>query len=129
MFDARELTAALIPMTSPRALISGPPLLPKLMAASVWMYRSSELSKSLRPMKLTTPTVTVCSYASGLPIAHTHSPTRSASELPRGAKASGVGDSTLMSATSVSGSEPIRAARRLLPSVRRRTMRSAASMT
>jgi hypothetical protein len=31
----RALTAALIPMTSPRALISGPPLFPKLIAASV----------------------------------------------------------------------------------------------
>jgi len=35
MFAARELIAALMPMTSPRALMSGPPLLPKLMAASV----------------------------------------------------------------------------------------------
>jgi hypothetical protein len=37
MFAARELMAELIPITSPRELISGPPLLPKLMAASVWM--------------------------------------------------------------------------------------------
>ena len=35
MFDARELNAELMPTTWPRALISGPPLLPKLMAASV----------------------------------------------------------------------------------------------
>ena len=35
-------------------------------------------------MKLTTPTVTVCSYASGLPMATTHSPTRSESESPSG---------------------------------------------
>jgi len=35
MFAARELIAALIPITSPRALISGPPLFPKLIAASV----------------------------------------------------------------------------------------------
>ena len=35
MLLARELTAALMPMTSPRALMSGPPLLPRLMAASV----------------------------------------------------------------------------------------------
>ena len=34
---ARELIAALMPITSPRELISGPPLLPKLIAASVWM--------------------------------------------------------------------------------------------
>jgi hypothetical protein len=37
MLLALELMAALIPMTSPRALMSGPPLLPKLIAASVWM--------------------------------------------------------------------------------------------
>ena len=37
MLLARELIAELMPMTSPRALISGPPLLPKLIAASVWM--------------------------------------------------------------------------------------------
>jgi len=29
--------AVLIPTTSPRAFISGPPELPKLIAASVWM--------------------------------------------------------------------------------------------
>jgi hypothetical protein len=37
MLLARELIAALMPMTSPRPLISGPPLFPKLIAASVWM--------------------------------------------------------------------------------------------
>ena len=37
MLLARELIAELMPITSPRALISGPPLLPKLIAASVWM--------------------------------------------------------------------------------------------
>ncbi len=37
MLLVRELTAALMPTTSPRVLISGPPLLPKLIAASVWM--------------------------------------------------------------------------------------------
>ena len=37
MLLVRELIAELIPITSPRVLISGPPLLPKLMAASVWM--------------------------------------------------------------------------------------------
>jgi hypothetical protein len=37
MLLARELMAELIPITSPRELISGPPLFPKLIAASVWM--------------------------------------------------------------------------------------------
>jgi hypothetical protein len=37
MLLACRLTAVLMPITSPRVLMSGPPLLPKLMAASVWM--------------------------------------------------------------------------------------------
>ena len=37
MLLARWLMAELMPTTSPRPLMSGPPLLPKLMAASVWM--------------------------------------------------------------------------------------------
>ncbi len=37
MFDACALSAVVMPTTSPRALISGPPLLPRLIAASVWM--------------------------------------------------------------------------------------------
>ena len=37
MLLARELIAELMPTTSPAELISGPPLLPKLIAASVWM--------------------------------------------------------------------------------------------
>ena len=37
MLRALRLIAAFMPITSPRALISGPPLLPKLIAASVWM--------------------------------------------------------------------------------------------
>ena len=37
MVLARGLMAVLMPMTSPLRLISGPPELPGLMAASVWM--------------------------------------------------------------------------------------------
>ena len=37
MFCAGRNMAVLMPMTSPLTLISGPPELPKLMAASVWM--------------------------------------------------------------------------------------------
>jgi len=37
MLLACRLTAALMPMISPRVLISGPPLFPKLIAASVWI--------------------------------------------------------------------------------------------
>ncbi len=35
-----EMMAELIPTTSPRALNSGPPLLPGLIEASVWMKAS-----------------------------------------------------------------------------------------
>src|ERR687891_263402 len=44
-------------------------------------------------------------------MARTHSPTRSVSESPSGANGSGRGDSTLISAMSVSGSDPTRSAR------------------
>ena len=37
MLRARQLMAEFTPMASPRELISGPPLFPKLIAASVWM--------------------------------------------------------------------------------------------
>ena len=36
------LTAELMPTASPAALMRGPPELPGLMAASVWMYASNE---------------------------------------------------------------------------------------
>src|SRR5688572_17999953 len=62
-------------------------------------------------------------------MASTHSPTRSVSEFPSAACGSGRGDSTLISAMSVSGSEPTRSARRLRPSIRRTMMRSASAMT
>ena len=37
MFCAGRKIAVLMPITSPLALMSGPPELPKLIAASVWM--------------------------------------------------------------------------------------------
>jgi hypothetical protein len=40
IFDACALIAVVIPTTWPRLLINGPPLLPKLIAASVWMNAS-----------------------------------------------------------------------------------------
>ena len=42
MFCAGRNIAVLMPMTSPLTLISGPPELPKLIAASVWMKFSKE---------------------------------------------------------------------------------------
>ena len=54
----------LTPTTSPSALVSGPPELPGLIAASVWImsrYRPvwSPPGRMLRPVALTTPAVTV----------------------------------------------------------------------
>ena len=73
----------LIPITSPLRLKSGPPELPGLTAASVWMNgTAAESPGSARDLALTMPEVTVLSRPYGVPIATTHSPTRVASGLP-----------------------------------------------
>src|SRR3989449_4399070 len=77
-------------MTSPRRFTSGPPELPGLIDASVWMkFSYVVIPTSDRPVALTTPTVTVWSSPNGLPIAIAHSPTRSLSESPSEATVSG----------------------------------------
>ncbi len=61
MPSARASTAVLMPMSTPSISSSGPPLLPGLMAASVWI-RSVNTPLSLRmvrPRAETTPVVTV----------------------------------------------------------------------
>jgi len=81
-------TAVLMPMTPPRASTSGPPLLPGLSAASVWMTLSTRwpvMLRRLRPRALTTPAVTVDSKPRGLPMATTSWPTRSRDESPSAA--------------------------------------------
>ena len=78
--------AVLSPMTSPLRFTSGPPELPGLMEASVWMkFSYVAMPTSERPVALMTPTVTVWSSPKGFPMAMAHSPTRSASELPSAA--------------------------------------------
>ena len=77
--------AVLMPITSPREETSGPPELPGLSAASVWITSSisrPERARSERPSAETTPAVTVDSKPSGLPIATTSWPRRSRLELP-----------------------------------------------
>ena len=62
----------LTPITWPAALNSGPPELPGLIAASVWMTSSIEkpLGEEIsRCSALTTPAVSVRSRPNGLPIA------------------------------------------------------------
>src|SRR5881397_2486679 len=100
-----EKIAALIPTAWPWALMSGPPLLPGLIDASVWMKSSYGPSPITRPVALTMPVVTVCSSPNGLPIAITGSPTWRREESPSGITGSPVA-STLRSAMSVFGSRP-----------------------
>ncbi len=59
---AAWMIAVLTPITSPREFTSGPPELPGLSAASVWITSSMlrpERDCSERPSALTTPAVTV----------------------------------------------------------------------
>ena len=100
----------LMPITSPSASISGPPELPGLIAASVWI--TCEIEKPLgawiwRCRAETMPLVTVRSRPNGLPIATTGSPTSTSEESPRASGcSSSAGASTLSRATSVAGSVP-----------------------
>jgi len=73
-------------MTSPRDVTSGPPELPGLSAASVWMMSSISRpvrARSDRPSALTTPAATEQSNPYGLPIAIATWPARTALESPR----------------------------------------------
>src|SRR5688572_933476 len=100
--------AVVMPISSPRMLRSGPPELPGLMAASVWM-KSLKVRSSLRserPSALTTPVVTVCESPNGLPMATTVSPINRSRAVPsamEGSRASALMRST---ARSVSASAP-----------------------
>ena len=111
---------ALIPITAPLASSSGPPELPGLMAASVWIAppmpkRVSELM--LRSTAETTPTLSDWRSPNGLPIAATGSPTSIPAECPRRI---GVRDRpagfTCRRATSAFGSTPTISASTRFPS-------------
>ena len=107
--------ALLMPTTSPRRLTRGPPELPGLIAASVWIALITvlELSAPLalpvrtgRSRALTMPLVTVPCRPSGEPIATTSSPGSRSAERP---SVAGVRPSTpcaRMTARSVTGSRP-----------------------
>ncbi len=66
-----EAIMVLMPMTSPRELSSGPPELPGLMAASVWMASSMGAPSEPRidRMELMMPRVMVPLRPKGLPMA------------------------------------------------------------
>ena len=74
-----EMIAVFTPTTSPPRLNSGPPELPRLMAASVWMKSSErpELRSRLRAEMI--PADTEPPKPNGLPMAITQSPTSAAS--------------------------------------------------
>ena len=65
--------AVVIPITSPRKFTSGPPELPGLMTASVWMNLAGCVEHNERFFALTMPALTVCSSSSGQPIVKTQS--------------------------------------------------------
>ena len=89
-----------MPMTWPSMLNSGPPELPRLIAASVWMKSSYGPWRMSRPRAETIPAVTVPPRPNGLPMASTQSPTRAPSESPNCTAGSGLSDFTCSSAMS-----------------------------
>jgi hypothetical protein len=116
---ARLIMAVLMPTTSPALETSGPPELPGLSAASVWITSSISrppTERSERPSADTTPAVTVDSKPSGLPIAITSWPRRSRALSPSTADGVPAGSGVLKSARSVSGSLPSTRASAWLPS-------------
>ncbi len=68
--------AVFIPITRPWMSVSGPPLLPGLMAASTWMKFSYSMSASpaVRPTPETMPLDMLKRKSNGLPNANTRSP-------------------------------------------------------
>ena len=97
-----------MPMTLPSASTSGPPELPGLIAASVWI--APEIWKAVRPAierstAETTPIESDWRSLNGEPIAATGSPTATLPDSPSGSGRSvRPFGSTLSSATSASGS-------------------------
>ena len=77
--------AVLMPMARPSRSISGPPELPELIAASVWIRScSSPIGVgTVRPSALTMPVVTVWLRPNGLPMAIVISPTCTSASAPR----------------------------------------------
>ncbi len=102
--------AVFMPIISPREFNSGPPELPGLIAASVWMTPaicSPEGDCSGRSSALMMPVVSVWSRPNGLPIASTFCPTWRPDEVPIGTARSFSGGASIRStAMSWSGSTP-----------------------
>ena len=73
------------PISSPWMLSSGPPLLPLLMAASVWIRSVWEATgvRMRRSMPETIPWLTECQLPRGFPMITTGSPSMRSEEEPR----------------------------------------------
>ncbi len=126
----------LMPTTRPSMSTRGPPELPGLIAASVWMKSSIAYGFSVRlmmprlprPIALTIPAVMVNSRPKGLPSASTHSPTRTRSSVASCA----VGKpfcSIFRTAMSVDGSPPTTVASNCRRSLRITRISSSPSIT
>ena len=122
-----EAIAVLMPITCPAASTSGPPELPGLIAASVWIAEvnvvsepsvSSPVALTGRSSAETMPVVTVFSRPSGVPRAITGWPTTTVEESAKvaGCRSSG-GSSRRITARSVEGSVPTTLAAKLRPSL------------
>ncbi len=114
------------PITRPRASSSGPPELPGLIGASVWMASSIWKPSGAwisRPMPDTIPAVAVRSSRNGWPIATAASPTRTRSESASrsGRSTPTLPGSTRSTARSEEGSEPSTSASTRSPSSPKRT--------
>ena len=111
-----------MPTTAPVESTSGPPELPGLIAASVWIASITALasvspasSRTGRSSALTMPSVTVPTRPSGEPMAITPSPTARLADDPIAAT-TGFATSTLTTARSVFGSRPTMRAAARVPS-------------
>ena len=110
-----EKIAVLTPITLPSTSKVGPPELPLLTGASIWMKSSYGPAPMSRPRAETMPAVTVPPRPNGLPTASTQSPMRGAWSA-RCTYGKSLRPSTLISARSVRGSVPITLAVWVLPS-------------
>ena len=102
-----EKIAVLMPITWPSRLKVGPPELPRLIGASIWMKSSYGPEPMSRPRAETMPAVTVPPRPNGLPTAITQSPTRGVVGVAEvDDRAAACSASTLISARSVFSSVP-----------------------
>ena len=124
-----EKIAVLMPITCPSMLNSGPPELPRLIAASVCRKSSYWPWWMSRPRAETMPAVTVPPRPNGLPIARTQSPTRDWPESPKSTVGSGLSALTFSKARSPPSSRPTISAFSVVLSCRVMETSSAPSIT